>query len=80
MTRCRFLISCDGTVAIVSLASDEMLYAEQSHAVDEKTFVTRNGQWRYKKDDAFGHLPAGQQFGGTHGAIVMDKAGNVTVK
>ncbi len=79
MTRRRFLTSCAGTAAIASLASDETLYAEQSHAADEKTFVTGNGQWLYKKDDAFGHFPAGQQFGGTHGAIATDKAGNVYV-
>ena len=79
MTRRRFLTACAGTAALASLASNETLYAEQSQAADEKTYVTGNGQWRYKKDDTFGHLPAGQQFGGTHGAIATDKAGNVYV-
>ena len=79
MTRRKLLTSCLGTAAVASLASDKMLKAQQSLSAEEKTFVTGNGQWRYKKDDAFGHLPAGQQFGGTHGAIVTDKAANVYV-
>ena len=45
----------------------------------ETSFVTGNGQWRYRSDTAFGHLPPGENFGGTHGSIATDRAGNAYV-
>jgi hypothetical protein len=40
---------------------------------------TGNGEWTYRTVDGWGHLPAGTSFGGTHGAVATDKAGNVYV-
>jgi hypothetical protein len=40
---------------------------------------TGNGEWTYEVVPHWGQLPAGQQFGGTHGAISSDKAGNLYV-
>ena len=40
---------------------------------------TGNGEWTYRVVDRWGQLPAGTAFGGTHGAIATDKAGNVYV-
>ena len=41
--------------------------------------VTGNGEWTYEIVPNWGALPAGTEFGGTHGAIATDKAGNVYV-
>jgi hypothetical protein len=40
---------------------------------------TGNGEWTYRIVEGWGQLPAGTSFGGTHGAIATDKAGNVYV-
>jgi peptidylamidoglycolate lyase len=40
---------------------------------------TGNGEWTYETIPAWGHLPAGKTFGGTHGAIATDKAGHVYI-
>ena len=42
-------------------------------------YRTGNGAWTYDVVPQWGKLPAGKQFGGTHGAISSDKAGNVYV-
>jgi hypothetical protein len=40
---------------------------------------TGNGEWTYAVVPGWGALPAGTTFGGTHGAIAQDKAGNIYV-
>jgi hypothetical protein len=40
---------------------------------------TGNGKWTYRVEEGWGSLPAGTTFGGTHGAIATDNAGNVYV-
>jgi hypothetical protein len=40
---------------------------------------TGNGEWTYDVVPHWGQLPEGKQFGGTHGAINSDKAGNLYV-
>jgi len=40
---------------------------------------TGNGEWTYEVVAGWGRLPAGTAFGGTHGGIATDKAGNVYV-
>jgi hypothetical protein len=41
--------------------------------------LTGNGEWTYAVVPNWGALPAGTSFGGTHGAIAQDKAGNIYV-
>jgi 6-bladed beta-propeller len=41
--------------------------------------LTGNGEWTYEVVSGWGALPAGTSFGGTHGAIGQDKAGNIYV-
>lgn len=41
--------------------------------------LTGNGEWSYEVAPAWGALPSGTYFGGTHGAIAQDKAGNIYV-
>ena len=44
-----------------------------------QTLVTGNGEWTYQVVAGWGELPAGTVFGGTHGAIAQDNAGNIYV-
>lgn len=41
--------------------------------------VTGNGEWAYTVVPGWGKLPSGTAFGGTHGAIAQDGAGNIYV-
>lgn len=41
--------------------------------------MTGNGDWTYEVAPGWGALPSGTNFGGTHGAIAQDKAGNMYV-
>lgn len=41
--------------------------------------VTGNGEWTYHVVPGWGRLPDGAKFGGTHGAIAQDNAGNIYV-
>jgi hypothetical protein len=43
------------------------------------TVLTGNGEWTYEVVTDWGSLPAGTSFGGTHGAIAQDNAGNIYV-
>jgi hypothetical protein len=53
------------------------------HDHDESMTSTRlqtgNGEWMYEVVPAWGRLPTGLRFGGTHGAIATDNAGQVYV-
>lgn len=49
-------------------------------AQDSSTvLLTGNGQWTYRVVAGWGGLPSGSNFGGTHGGIAQDKAGNMYV-
>jgi len=41
--------------------------------------LTGNGEWTYEVVPGWGSLPAGTSFGGTHGAVAQDNAGNIYV-
>jgi len=41
--------------------------------------LTGNGEWTYQVVPGWGTLPSGTTFGGTHGAIAQDKAGQIYV-
>jgi hypothetical protein len=41
--------------------------------------VTGNGDWTYEVVPGWGSLPSGTSFGGTHGAVAEDNAGNIYV-
>ena len=43
------------------------------------TVLTGNGEWTYEVVHGWGSLPSGTSFGGTHGAIAQDNAGNIYV-
>ena len=63
---------------IAALASGHALSAS-SESSSEPIQLTGNGEWTYAVVSGWGALPAGTTFGGTHGAIAQDKAGNLYV-
>jgi hypothetical protein len=50
-----------------------------SNSSSEALQLTGNGEWTYAVVSRWGSLPAGTSFGGTHGAIAQDKAGDIYV-
>jgi len=55
------------------------LAAAKASAPKMPTVLTGNGEWTYEVVPDWGSLPPGTNFGGTHGAIAEDKAGNIYV-
>ena len=53
--------------------------AESPRLSDAPQYRTGNGEWTYEVVPHWGSLPADTQFGGTHGAITSDRAGNLYV-
>lgn len=53
--------------------------AAEASAPTLPTVLTGNGEWTYEVVPGWGSLPPGTNFGGTHGAIAEDKAGNIYV-
>ena len=51
----------------------------EEHSLDSPQLQTGNGEWTYRVVSDWGQLPAGKTFGGTHGGIATDKAGNLYV-
>jgi hypothetical protein len=69
-----------GVAALATLAAQrakaEAIVSE--NAANQK-IQTGNGEWTYEVVTGWGQLPAGTAFGGTHGAIATDRAGQVYV-
>ncbi len=55
------------------------LVPAQTKTSDLPPILTGNGEWTYEVVAGWGSLPSGTSFGGTHGAIAQDKAGNIYV-
>jgi hypothetical protein len=80
INRRRFL----GAAGVTALFTPMALQAdpEPTHGDGKEMqaeFLTGNGEWTYRVITGWGKLPAGTQFGGTHGGIAQDKAGNIYV-
>jgi hypothetical protein len=65
-------------VAFSGVTSDIRAEGQEGSASMTK-YRTGNGVWTYDVVAHWGDLPKGKQFGGTHGAISSDKAGNLYV-
>jgi hypothetical protein len=77
----RKFVATAGAASIAALASSGA-YCESSNPQSESTrpaMQTGNGEWTYQILQGWGHLPAGKEFGGTHGGIATDKAGLVYI-
>jgi hypothetical protein len=76
----RRFFAAAGATALASLASSEA--TAQAGSVPSGTTTeahTGNGEWTYRVVPEWGKLPAGMSFGGTHGGIATDKAGQVYI-
>jgi hypothetical protein len=77
--RRRFLASA-GLAALAPLASSAAVASPQDTGNSSpSSLLTGNGEWTYRVDPAWGRLPAGTAFGGTHGGIAQDAAGHIYV-
>src|SRR5215467_13156522 len=65
-------------IAAGAPAMSALVSAEENKAASA-TVLTGNGEWTYQVEPGWGSLPADTNFGGTHGAIAQDKAGNIHV-
>ena len=70
-----------GAATLATLASPRATAEEYAPAKSEAapTLRTGNGEWTYDVVAGWGQLPAGTVFGGTHGAIATDNAGQVYI-
>lgn len=78
----RSFLASAGTAACVSMFAMDA-HAERiggnSERCSSQTVLTGNGAWTYEVVSGWGTLPAGTSFGGTHGAVAQDNAGNIYV-
>jgi hypothetical protein len=80
INRRRFLGAAGVTALLTPLALQAKPETTQGDGKDmQAEFLTGNGEWTYRVIAGWGNLPAGTQFGGTHGGISQDKAGNIYV-
>ena len=55
------------------------LVSAETRTSTSPAVVTGNGEWTYEVVPGWGSLPSGTSFGGTHGAIAQDNAGNIYI-
>lgn len=76
----RMFLAGGGAVALSAAVPVHALeIARGGEQSSEKTLMTGNGEWTYEIVSGWGALPEGTKFGGTHGAISQDNAGNIYV-
>jgi hypothetical protein len=76
--RRRFVVY-SGAAALAALATQPSALAAVANPVSEMALQTGNGEWTYRVIPGWGQLPAGTDFGGTHGGVATDKDGCVYV-
>jgi len=77
-TRRGFLTLAGAGVLASALPASAAPTASESN-MQSPHLITGNGEWTCEVVPNWGALPAGTTFGGTHGAIAQDKAGNIYV-
>jgi len=75
MHRRTFLVAA----GITALAAPRRALSHRSNSSSMPRRLTGNGEWTYAVVSGWGALHTGTKFGGTHGAIAQDKAGNIYV-
>jgi hypothetical protein len=67
--------------AVLAALAGRRAGAQITQEPDKQARILRtgNGEWSYRVVPEWGQLPAGTQFGGTHGGIATDNAGHVYV-
>lgn len=77
-SRRRFLASGAAVLPVYACSSAKR-QTMSGHDGGDAAVLTGNGEWTYNVDRDWGKLPAGTQFGGTHGGIAQDQKGHVYV-
>ena len=77
----RRFCSVTGAAALATLATPKTAaaFADREENGTGSRLQTGNGEWTFEVASDWGQLPAGLTFGGTHGAIATDNAGQVYV-
>src|SRR5262249_41443837 len=73
----RTFVIAAGVSAVVPAISAPVRAA--ATACPPASLVTGNGEWTYEVISGWGTLPVGVNFGGTHGAVAQDNAGNIYI-
>lgn len=68
-----------GAACATTLATKAFALSSSSPGTRPEPSLTGNGEWTYEVVRGWGSLPTSTTFGGTHGAIAQDKAGNIYV-
>jgi hypothetical protein len=75
----RIFLAGGGALALSSAVPMHAMEVTPAADATGKVLMTGNGEWTYEVVSGWGALPAGTYFGGTHGAIAQDNAGNIYV-
>jgi hypothetical protein len=75
----RSFLAAAGATALKTLVEPATSTAQAPCQAQPREFLTGNGEWTYRVVSEWGHLPAGTEFGGTHGGIATDNAGRVYI-
>jgi sugar lactone lactonase YvrE len=77
--RRRFCFLGAASAVATSIGGSNLQAQSSNSSSDSPRLTTGNGEWTYNVAPRWGALPEGKKFGGTHGAIATDKAGNMYV-
>ena len=75
----RGFLTAAGACTLTTLTEPAASTAQAPCQTQPREFLTGNGEWIYRMIPGWGHLPAGVDFGGTHGGIATDNAGRVYI-
>jgi outer membrane protein assembly factor BamB len=77
----RTFVYSAGVSALAALAAGSSRLSAEAFGESTAPEIqsTGNGEWAYQRVSGWGQLPEGKKFGGTHGAIASDSAGNLYV-
>jgi len=76
--RRRFFLAA-GSAALAATVGGAAADAQENCSQAKGSLLTGNGEWTYRVVQDWGKLPAGTDFGGTHGGIATDNAGRVYI-
>lgn len=80
LSRRNLLVSAGASVLAAAVPASAYSSEKASDMqAPSQILITGNGEWTYEVAAGWGTLPPGTTFGGTHGAIAQDKAGNLYV-
>jgi hypothetical protein len=75
----RSFCAVSGMGALAALMGSRAEAQEMAASTEGAAMETGNGEWTYRVVEAWGRLPSGTTFGGTHGGIATDNAGRLYV-